>query len=178
MLAPSRLLFFMKNILLFILLIFVAPQIALSQTSNQNGVSARINVSAEVVQTIELITVNTISFGSAQPGQIEIYVNPVVDLNAGYMIAVGTPNTDFRLNYLPERELTQIEGDGVLTFTYEISTNSEEDQSTSEIIEGDDRTLRFNSEGRHYIWVGGRVNLENAQPGNYQGDFTIEIDYI
>lgn len=168
----------MKNILLSVLFIFVATQVALSQTSNQNGVSARINVSAEVVKSIELITVNTISFGSAQPGQLEIYVNPVVDLNAGYMIAIGTPNTDFTLNYLLERELTQIEGDGILTFTYELSANPEEDQSTSEIIQGDNRTLRFNSEGRYYIWVGGRVNLENAQPGNYQGDFTIEIDYI
>lgn len=99
----------MKNILLSVLFIFVATQVALSQTSNQNGVSARINVSAEVVKSIELITVNTISFGSAQPGQLEIYVNPVVDLNAGYMIAIGTPNTDFTLNYLLERELTQIE---------------------------------------------------------------------
>lgn len=145
---------------------------------NENRISATINVSAEIIQSIELITVNTISFGSAQPGQIEIYVNPVTDLNSGFMIASGTPNTDFRLNYLPERELTQIDGDGRLTFTYEISANSEEDQSTSEILEDDNRTLRFNQEGRYYIWLGGRVNIENAQPGNYQGDFTLEIDYI
>lgn len=178
MLAPSRPLLFMKNFLLSALFIFVGTQVAFSQTSNEAGITANINVSAEVIQSIELITVNTISFGSAQPGQVEIYVNPLADLNSGYMIAVGTPNTDFRLNYLSERELTQIDGDGRLTFTYEISANMEEDQASSEVLEDDNRTLRFNASGRYYIWVGGRVNIENAQPGNYQGDFSIEIDYI
>jgi hypothetical protein len=99
-------------------------------------------------------------------------------MNAGYMIAVGGPNTNFRLNYLPERELTQADGDGTLTFTYEISGNSTDDQSTSDILELDNGNLEFNNEGLYYIWVGGRINLQNAAPGNYQGDFTIEIDNI
>ena len=167
----------MKNILLSALFILFGLQSALGQSDD--GIKATINVSAEVIGgSIELITVNTISFGSVQPGQLEVYVNPVTDLNAGHLIAIGTPNTDFRLNYLPERELTQIEGDGTLTFTYEISANSQEAQSTSDILDDDDRTLRFNEEGQYFIWIGGRVNIENAQPGGYQGDFTIEIDYI
>lgn len=117
-------------------------------------------------------------FENAQPGQREIYVNPINSVNAGFMIAVGTPEAEFRLFYLPERELTQIDGDGALTFEYEISGNDIEDQATSELLDADNRNIRFNSEGRYYIWVGGRVNLENASPGNYEGDFTIEIDYI
>lgn len=149
-----------------------------SAQDQQGSVSAQINVSAEVIQSIELITVNSMRFGDIQPSQREIYVNPVNSLNAGYMIAVGTPEAEFRLNYLPVRELTQIEGDATLTFTYEISGNSTETQSTSELLEQDNRNIQFNEEGRYYIWVGGRVNLENAAPGNYEGDFTIEIDYI
>lgn len=118
------------------------------------------------------------TFPSLQPGQREIYVNPVNSLNAGYMIAVGTPDAEFRLNYLPKRELTQINGTETLTFTYEISGNTEENQATSELLELDNRNIRFNSEGQFYKWLGGRVNIENAAPGNYEGDFTIEIDYI
>ena len=116
--------------------------------------------------------------GNMQPGQLEIYVNPVNSLNAGYMIAVGMPETEFRLNYLSERVLSQTNGNATLTFTYVLSGNSIENQSTSELLEGGNRNIRFNEEGRYYIWVGGRLNLENAQPGNYEGDFTIEIDYI
>lgn len=150
----------------------------LAQSSNGNGISANINVSAEVIQTIELITVNTMQFGNTSPGQREVYVNPINDLNAGFMIAIGSPEAEFRLNYLPERELTQIEGEGTLTFIYEISGSPEENQETSELLEVDNRNIQFNEEGRYYIWLGGRVNLENARPGNYEGDFTIEIDYI
>lgn len=162
---------------LFLLLIFCFQNLH-AQNGEDQSISARVNVSAEVIQSIELITINTMQFGNAQPGQQEIYVNPVTSLNAGYMIAVGTPNAEFRLNYVPERELTQIDGDGTLTFTYEISGNSIEDQSTSELLELDNRNIRFNEEGQFFIWVGGRVNLQNAAPGNYEGDFTIEIDYI
>jgi hypothetical protein len=146
--------------------------------NQESNISAQVNVNAEVIQSIELITVQSMQFGNTQPGQRLIYVNPINDLNAGYMIAVGTPDAEFRLNYLPERELTQIDGEGSLTFEYEISGNDVEDQATSELLELDNRNIRFNSEGRYYIWVGGRVNLNNAAPGNYEGDFTIEIDYI
>lgn len=148
------------------------------QAQDDDKISAQINVSAEVIQSIELITVSTMQFGDMQPGQKEIYVNPVNDLNAGHMIAIGTPEAEFRLNYLPERILTQTNGSSSLAFEYEISGSTEDDQASSELLELDNRNIRFNSEGRYYIWVGGRVNLENAAPGNYEGDFTIEIDYI
>ncbi|SMO82086.1 DUF4402 domain-containing protein [Gracilimonas mengyeensis] len=144
----------------------------------QNQISAEVSVSADIIQSIELITVNSMQFQNVQPGQQELYINPVNDLNAGYMIAVGTPEAEFRLSYLPEREITQIDGDNTLTFMYEISGNTEEDQSTSELLENENQNVQFNSEGRYYFWIGGRINLENAAPGNYEGDFTIEIDYI
>jgi hypothetical protein len=167
----------MKYFSIAILLVVSSLQ-ALAQNEGSDRITANINVSAQVIQSIELITVNTMQFGNAQPGQREIYVNPVNSLNAGYMIAVGTPDAEFRLNYLPNLELTQIEGQGSLNFKYEISGNSEENQPTSELLELDNRNIRFNSEGRYYIWVGGKVNIANAPPGNYEGDFTIEIDYI
>lgn len=163
---------------ILLLLLFYSLQALHAQSDEKQGVTATVNVSAEVIQSIELITINTMQFGNMQPGQDEIYVNPINNLNAGFMIAIGTPDAQFRLNYLPERELTEIDGNGSLTFEYEISGNSEENQATSEILEYDNRNIQFNSEGRYYIWVGGRVNLENAAPGSYEGDFTIEIDYI
>lgn len=166
---------------LFTTLLLIGLQTALlyAQNDDATGISAKINVSAEVIQSIELITVNSISFPSLQPGQREIHVNPANSLNAGYMIAIGTPDAEFRLNYLPERVLTQTDGGtATLTFTYEISGNIDEDQATSELLQLGNRNIRFNDEGRYYIWVGGRVNLENAAPGNYEGVFTIEIDYI
>lgn len=166
-----------RTIFAFIItFIFVGAQQLFAQQSS--SVSAQVNVSANVIQSIELITVNSMTFGNSQPGQVEINVNPVNDVNAGFMIALGTPDAEFRLDYFQERQLSQIEGNGFLTFEYILSGNDIEDQSSSELLQTDNRSIRFNSEGRYYIWVGGRVNLENANPGNYEGDFTIEIDYI
>lgn len=149
---------------------------ARAQVANQ--FSAEISVNAHVVQAIDLITVNSMQFGSTQPGQKLIYVNPISSLNAAFMIAIGTPRAEFRITYLPEMELINTEGNGSLIFRYEISANEQETQSTSALLDNENRNLQFNEEGRMYIWVGGSVNLENAQPGSYEGDFTIEIDYI
>lgn len=166
--------------LLFILWSVSLTTFSLSaQESNPRAsVTALVNISAEVVQSIQLITVNSMTFGNVQPGQLEIYVNPINDVNAGYMIAVGTPGAEFRLDFQQIRNLTNVEDEGFLTFQYELSGNDTEDQASSLAIENENRSIIFNEDGEYHIWVGGRVNIENATPGSYEGDFTIEIDYI
>lgn len=164
--------------ILTLLFTFLIYGTSFSQIGAENAISASIQMSSKVLPSIQLITVNSMTFGNTQPGQKEIYVNPISDINAGFMVATGTPGTEFRLEYLQQRTLTNTSGSGSLTFTYEISGNEIEDQSSSELFENANRSIRFNSEGRFYLWIGGRVNLSNARPGNYEGDFTIEIDYI
>ncbi len=151
---------------------------ALSFGQSGDGLTATININAQVTPVIELVTINSMTFGNSDADENELYVNPITDLNAGFMIALGTPEAEFRLDFLRARELTNTTGEGTLTFTYELSGNSIEDQTTSELIEERNQNIFFNNEGRYYIWVGGRVNLEQAVPGTYEGDFTIEIDYI
>jgi hypothetical protein len=164
-----------RKYILALLLFF--PSFVSAQVGN-GDISANVNISATIIRSIELITVNSITFGNTQPGQIEVFVNPVTDVNAGFMIAVGTPGAEFRLDYFQERQLNNTTSPGFINFRYEISTNDVEDQGSSIYLNYEDRNLRFNDVGKFYIWVGGRVNLENATPGNYEGDFTIEIDYI
>lgn len=162
----------------FIPLLFILFISTNTYSQNQEGVSGNIDVSATVIQSIELITVNTMTFGRVRPGQNEVYVNPIIDSNAGFLIAVGTPQAQFRIDYNETVVLTNQQETGRLEFIYEISRNDIEEQSTSLLIENQDETLRFNVDGNYYFWVGGRVNLENAEPGNYRGEFRIEIDYI
>ncbi|WP_103665049.1 hypothetical protein [Gracilimonas amylolytica] len=168
----------MKRTLLIALFLILGNYYVKGQSSE----TANVNVSAQVIgstqSAIEIITVNTLQLGNARSVNGQININPVSDLNAGFMIAVGNPEAEFRLNYLPDRILNQINGNGSLTFTYRISGNDEEEQATSEPLDLENRNLRFNEEGRFYIWIGGIIDLSNAPPGNYEGDFTIEIDYI
>ncbi len=162
--------------LLILIIFFLIPSSTIAQ--DDTSVSAQLNINAEVTQSIELITVNPLSLENTQPGQVIITINPINDLNSGHMVALGTPEAEFRLDYDLEKRLDRIEGPGYLTFRYELSGNTIDDQSTSDIIQYQNRNLRFNNEGTFYIWLGGVLNLENAEPGNYEGDFTIEIDYI
>jgi hypothetical protein len=166
----------MKRLLHLILLLFITGSSVQAQESE--GVSAQISISTQVITSIELITVNSITFGNTQPGQQILNINPINDVSAGFMIAAGTPNAAFRLNYIPSRQINRVDGPGYITFVYQISGNDIEDQSSSEIFQNNSRNFTFNSNGRYYFWVGGRVNLANANPGNYEGDFTIEIEYI
>lgn len=166
----------MRTFLSLFILLAISSVSAKSQINE--SVTATVNISTRMVQSIQLITVKSMSFGSVQPGQQEIYVNPVSDVNSGYMIAVGTPGAEFRLDYFQERTLFHTSGGQNLTFEYEISANEIEDQASSELLDFNARSLTFTPEGVYHIWVGGRVNIENAEPGNYEGDFTIEIDYI
>ena len=151
---------------------------AFSQDNTSETITANINVTTNVIRSIELITVNNIRLRNFQPEQLEVYISPTESVDAGHMIALGNPNADIRIEYLRNRVLTQVDGDGILSFTYEVSANEIDNQSTSELLLNDNRNLKFNSRGEFFIWIGGRVNIEQALPGSYAGEFTIEIEYI
>jgi len=150
------------------------------QVSGQDQKSSRIsiNASAQVVESIEMVTVRNMDFSSVQPSQQTISIDPLSDSNTGKMIALGNADSQIRVSFVRERTLRHVSGTSTLTFTYEIAGNDEDDQSSAEILQTDNRDLTLNSEGQYYFWIGGQVNVENAKPGNYNGDFTIEVEYI
>ena len=137
-----------------------------------------ISVSANVVNSIEMVTQRDMQFGPVQPGQEQIIIAPLLDSETGKMIAMGVPNANIRVSFVRERILTRSDGSETLTFTYEIAGNDQDDQSSAEILQTDNRNLELNEEGEYYFWIGGQVNIEDAKPGNYNGDFTIEVEYI
>lgn len=140
--------------------------------------SVSINISATVQSTIELITIQTLDFQNTDRQDNIVQINPITSSRAGNMIARGNPGSEFRLNYLETRQLTNIEGTGIIFFEYRVSGNSIDEQNTAELLDQETRELRFNSDGEFFIWVGGQVDLTDAEPGSYEGDFTIEIEYI
>lgn len=164
----------MRFLILIIIFFFSFSIIAHEDIS----VIAQLNVNADVTQSIEFITVNPLSLENTQPYQVIITVNPINDLNTRHMVALSTHGAEFRIDYDLEKRLDRIEGPGYLTFKYELAGSTIDDQSSSDIIQYQNRNLCFNNEGTSYIWLGGVLNLENLELGNYKGDFTIEIDYI
>ncbi len=125
-----------------------------------------------------MITIQSMRLSQAEANNDIIQINPQNHAYAGKMIAIGTPNSEIRISFLQQRELTQQRGSSTLLFNYRVAGNNTDDQSTAELLSQDNRDFEFNSEGRFYIWIGGNVDISTASPGNYQGEFTLEIDYI
>ena len=165
----------LKYSALFFTLFFITFLKTFAQENSGQQVS--ISVSAEIISSIDLITVRPIDFNNSSRNDGQITINPVVSGRAGKMIAQGTPGASFRITFLRQRDLVNVDGNNVLFFRYMVSGNTEDDQSTSELLEDDNRALQFNEDGQYFIWVGGDVNLQSAPPGNYEGEFTLELEY-
>ncbi len=170
-----------RLILLSLLMLFVIAPGLFAQNDNGRSTSVSISASATVVGgDIELETISDMGILEAQALQEDdlIYINPVFDPEAGIMRARGNPNAEIRVSYLEEMEVTRREGQGSLFFEYEVSGFPGDNQRESELLTEIERELRFNEDGVFYFYIGGRVDLSDALPGNYDGEFTIEIEYI
>lgn len=162
---------------LFFSLSLAVNSTALAQSDAGNSVA--IDVSASVVKaTVDLVTIQEIQFQNVQPSQGEIHVNPLENANAGLLRAEGSPNAPVRIRFQPELELNRLEGTESLSFFYEVAGSPQDEQDTAELLEEDNRDLELNNQGNFYIWVGGRVNIENAVNGQYEGEFTLEVEYL
>ena len=149
----------------------------------QSTHSVSITASATVVgNAIELLTISEMSLIQASQLQQDedgaVYINPVFDPEAGIMKAIGQPNAQIRVSYIADREVFRREGSGSLMFHYEVSGLPSDNQRESELLIDQERELRFNAGGEYFFWIGGRIDLQDALPGSYEGEFTIEIEYI
>lgn len=152
-----------------------------AQTNNVNSnISANVSIvaTATVVDAIEMSTLANIRLGSASIGSDEIFINPQSDDMSGKLLVTGRPNAAIRITYVPQRELSLIGGPQTLTFRYLLAGNSDDDQINSEALNESRTNMALGSDGRFFIWIGGRVNILNATFGQYEGEFSVEIEYI
>ncbi|MFZ4522472.1 MAG: hypothetical protein ACOYNC_12255 [Bacteroidales bacterium] len=142
--------------------------------------SGTIHASATVVEAtgIQLIPMKDmiIDEASAKDGILEI--SPVSDEKAGKMLVKGKANSSIRLSYLNELSLVNSSGEGTLVCKYVVSGFKSDNQGASQLLDQVERIVQFNDKGEFYLWLGGRVNLSRARPGSYDGEFTIQIEYI
>lgn len=174
---------FHKTYRLFLVLLMILlmhPALLLAQ-NQQGSPSVTITASAQVIGgDIDLETISDMGIIDAQrtQGGDELYINPVFDPQAGIMRARGTPGAQIRVSFLEEMQITRREGGGSIFFVYEISGYPGDNQRESELLTLIEHELHFNVDGEFYFYIGGRVDLSEAVPGNYDGEFTLEIEYI
>lgn len=168
----TRTRFYLISIPVFIL--FFWSECLMAQTRAE----VSINVSATVSSTIELFTIQTMDFTGEEIELGLVEINPVLNANAGRMVARGNPNAEIRINYVRNRELRNTTTNSVLQMEYLVAGNVIDEQANAELLDQDDRDLQFNEDGEFYLWVGAMVDLTLAEPGSYEGEFSIEVEYI
>lgn len=144
----------------------------------QSGKEISIVVNATVTSVIEITTEHGINFTGENLQLGIVSIDPIQNSNAGKMVVRGIPNADMRLNFIRTRELRNVDTNNTLTMEYLVAGNTIEEQSTSELLDQDGKDLQFNEEGEFYLWIGATVDLSLAEPGNYTGEFNVEVDYL
>lgn len=169
----------MRNFILGLLLLVLGTSlIANGQSTSKIENKISIDVSARVINSVELITIQSMRLSQANVANNRITINPQSSSNAGKMVASGSPNSEVRISYISQRELILTDNPMSLEFNYRIAINNQDDQASAELLEQENRNFEFNDEGKLYIWIGGAVNIKNASPGQYKGEFTLDIEYI
>ncbi len=170
---------FSGNRLIFSILtviILVLPVLLNAQQSNSISITASATV---VTKTgIEMIAIKNLEIDLSMAENGIINVNPLRDPQVGLMMIKGKPETSFSISFMTSVELPNTTGRGTLKLEYQVFGLDINNQAASEPIDAAVRNLRFNSDGEYYLWIGGQINVSKARPGNYEGEFTLEVEYI
>lgn len=153
---------------------FNAALFAQQQSSFSIKATAIVTSKAE----IELFTINDLLINADNAVNGIVYISPINDENAGKILIKGKSDAQMRLSFVNQLSLSNASGKGTLLFEYQMSGYNSDNKHASRILDALEQTLQFNSNGEYYIWVGGRVDISNAQPGNYEGEFTLEVEYL
>ena len=143
----------------------------------QNKSTVELNISANVMDQIEVITISDIDAGIVLPGQEEKVISPITDGGAGVLRLEGQANSSIQVSYSVQVTMTNLETSQPLLMNYMLSGSPENNQSASILFTANPENVILNASGVYYMWVGCRFSLVGLVPGQYDGDFIVEVDY-
>ena len=141
------------------------------------GSSVSVNVTAHVMEFIEMITLADIDVGTVIPSEDMLRLNPQADQGAGIIMVQGRSNSSIQINYSAQVEMMNLSTNRPLTVHYSVSGNVENQQSASTLFTSNPETVTLNSKGEYYLYIGCAFSLLDLTPGTYDGDFVLEVEY-
>lgn len=105
-------------------------------------------------------------------------IAPQTDENAGKMLVTGKASSSIRLSYISEMVLSGTDGNGSLVCKLILSGHRTDNQRASLLLDQVEKVVQFSDRGEYFLWLGGTIDLSKAGPGEYDGDFTVQIEYI
>lgn len=141
--------------------------------------SYTIEVSAVVVDNLQLINIRDIDLISPSVQGSLIIVNPNTSTYAGQFKILGSPNRTIRINYtIREILIEQKDGVGVVQAAYSMTTAMEDIQSASLLLPQGTAEVSIGPMGEVFIWLGAEFDISQATQGNYLSNFVLEFEYI
>jgi hypothetical protein len=150
----------------------------LKGTAQETTVSIRASATVVEKKEIELVTIKDLEINESMAINDIIVVSARMDPLAGKMMIKGKAGEKIRINYQRELSLDNSSRTGTIHFYYDIVGFLADNPLAAEIFDATEKTVTLSSTGEYYIWIGGRLDISAATPGNYAGEFTIEIEYI
>lgn len=143
------------------------------------NLSYSIEVSAVVVENLQLITVRGIDLISPSVEGSLIIVNPNTSTYAGQFKILGSPNRTIRINYTTrESIIEQNDGIGVVQASYSMTAAGEDNQSAGFLLTQGTADVSIGPTGEVFIWLGAEFDVSQATQGNYLSQFVLEFEYI
>jgi hypothetical protein len=142
--------------------------------------SGNIKATALVVEPtgIQLIPLEDMVIDESSSKDGFLNISPVTDEKAGKILVRGKAKSSVKLSYMNEMSLANPDGEGKLVCEYSVSGYQSDNQSASQPLDQVERVVQFNEKGEYYLWLGGKINFTHARPGSYEGEFTIQVEYI
>jgi len=139
--------------------------------------SATTAVTAEVIDFIDVVTLADIQVGQVQPSQEMVVLDPRQDAGAGLLMLRGRAGGSVRIAYTQQVQMRNLETNSILTVDYAISGNMLNDQAASKLLTTNPELIVLSDDGEYYVWIGCSFSLNDVQPGQYDGDFVVEVEY-
>lgn len=154
-----------------------------AQSTGSEGKTSTITVTGKVVASLEgqAILIESVSvpvFEQENIDDTEITVDPISSSGAGFLIAKGESNRVFQAVFPSVITLTNLESNSPLNVRITISHNSTVEQSSSSYVREEVSSFTLNENGEYYFWFGGAITISEVEEGGYDGDFTLEVEYI
>ncbi len=127
---------------------------------------------------IEMVTIKNLEIDESMAQNGIINVSAQKDPKAGMAMLLGKSGAHFRVQFNPKRVIVNTMGEGALVINYKLFGFHTNLQFASEPIDAAENILIISNKGEYYFWIGGIIDISKASPGNYQGEFTIEIEYL
>lgn len=159
-------------------LLLVCSVLSISNIQAQSVVNIKVNASVPDMSEIDIIVVNSLVIDDTKSVNGKLDIKPNQDAEAGMIRIKGSPRARFSIIFLDYMELGHSNGEGSLRFKFKVSGFPKDNQQASQLMDPLIRELNFSESGEYFLWIGGEMNFEGILPGNYEGIFAFEIEYL